>query len=207
MAISVRAYIALLVIVGALRLLELRVSRRNQRSMAARGVAKVPEPHFPWMVLLHIAILVGAALEVLLLRRPFIPLLAATMTVLVCCSFALRWWVIRVLAEHWNVQVMNSGRLGVVEDGPYRWVRHPNYVAVFVEMIALPMIHTAWITALAGTLAHTVLLRRRVQVEDSMLLANPEYERRMGYKPRFVPLWWPSSASRSSQRGNPVRRA
>ena len=74
----------------------------------------------------------------------------------------LRWWVIRTLAGHWNVEVMASTRVGVVTSGPYRWVRHPNYVAVVAELFALPMIHTAWITALVGTAAYLEILRRRV---------------------------------------------
>jgi len=65
-----------------------------------------------------------------------------------------RWWVIRTLGEHWNVQVMDSTKLGVITTGPFRYVRHPNYAAVFVEMIALPLIHTAWMTALVGAIAH-----------------------------------------------------
>jgi methyltransferase len=100
---------------------------------------------------------------------------------------ALRWWVIRTLAGHWNVEVMASSRVGVVTSGPYRWVRHPNYVAVVIEMFSLPMIHTAWITALAGTLANMEILRRRLRVEEGVLMADPSYRSAMGEKPRFLP--------------------
>ena len=71
--------------------------------------------------------------------------------------------------------------------GPYRWVRHPNYTAVFVELLALPLIHMAWITAALGTVAHVFVLRARVASEDRVLLANPDYVARMGHKPRFLP--------------------
>jgi methyltransferase len=74
-----------------------------------------------------------------------------------------------------------------VTSGPYRWVRHPNYVAVVAELFALPMMHTAWITALAGTAAHLEILRRRVSVEDAVLLSNSNYRESMGAKPRFLP--------------------
>jgi len=66
-------------------------------------------------------------------------------------------------------------------------VRHPNYAAVFVEMLALPLIHTAWITALAGALAHMIVLSLRLSVEDPVLLSNPHYAAAMGSKPRFFP--------------------
>jgi methyltransferase len=181
------AYLALLALVGLGRLVELRISRRNQQQLQKKGVRKIAEPHFRWMVFVHAGVLAGAAAEVLLLHRPLIPALAIAMAVLFAIANALRWWVIRTLAGHWNVEVMASSRVGVVTAGPYRWVRHPNYVAVVMELFALPMIHTAWITALAGTLANLEVLRRRLRVEEGVLMADPAYRVTMGEKPRFLP--------------------
>jgi methyltransferase len=107
----------------------------------------------------------------------------------------LRWWVIRTMGTHWNVRVMDSTPLGVVTSGPFRWIRHPNYLAVFVELLALPLLHTAWLTALVGGLAHVWVLRQRIAIEERMLLAEATYRALMGSKPRFVPrVWrWPMS--------------
>jgi len=187
MDLTVIAFLVLLTAVGALRLLELRISRRHQRELVARGAAKVEEPRFRWMVLLHTAVLLGAALEVILLKRPFIPALAAATFAIFLAANAVRWWVIRTLGNHWNVQVMDSTRLGVVTSGPFRFVRHPNYAAVFAEMLALPLIHTAWITALAGSLAHMAVLTQRLSTEERVLFANPDYRAAMSGKPRFLP--------------------
>jgi methyltransferase len=181
------AYLALLALVGLERLFELRISRRNQQRLEKQGVRKIAEPHFRWMVFTHAGVLACAATEVILLRRPPIPLLAIAMAALFIFANALRWWVIRTLAGHWNVEVMASSRVGVVTSGPYRWVRHPNYVAVVIELFSLPMIHTAWITALAGTLANLEILRRRLRVEEGVLMADPSYRSAMGEKPRFLP--------------------
>lgn len=181
------AYLVLLAVAGLGRLMELGISRRNQKNLEKQGVRKIAEPHFRWMVFTHGAVLACAALEVILLDRPLIPWLAIAMTALFVFSNALRWWVIRTLAGHWNVEVMASSRVGVVTSGPYRWIRHPNYVAVVIELFSLPMIHTAWITALAGTLADLEILRRRLRVEDGVLLADPVYRATMGQKPRFLP--------------------
>jgi len=186
MAMTV-AYISLLVLVGIGRLAELGISRRNQRQLEKQGVRKIPEPHFRWMVMLHGSVLVGAGAEVLFLRRPLIPALAIPMAALFVLSNALRWWVIRTLAGHWNVEVMESSLVGVVSSGPYRWVRHPNYVGVVMEIFSLPMIHTAWITAIVGTLGYLEILRRRIRVEDGFLMSSPDYRLTMGGKPRFFP--------------------
>jgi methyltransferase len=184
------AYIALLVFVGLERLFEVGISSRNQRTMKERGAQKIPEPHYPWLVLFHAVVLVAAGLEVLLLHRPLIPALAIPMLALFVLSNLLRWWVIRLLGGLWNVQIMDSSRLGVVASGPYRWVRHPNYVGVVLEVFSLPMIHTAWITAVFGTLGYLEILRRRIRMEDGVLMANPDYRLAMGGKPRFLPKFF-----------------
>ena len=79
--------------------------------------------------------------------RPFIPWLGWSMLVLVVLAQALRWWCIRTLGVRWNTRVIVVPGLPLVTGGPYRWLRHPNYVAVVVEGIALPLVHTAWVTA------------------------------------------------------------
>src|SRR6202166_336083 len=187
MDLSVIAYLILLTLVAALRFVELHISRRHQQEMIARGASKVDEPRFRWMVVLHTGVLAGAAAEVVFLKRPFIPILAAVCFPLFLAANAVRWWVIRTLGEHWNVQVMNSTGLGVITSGPFRYVRHPNYAAVFTEMLVLPLIHTAWITALAGSIAHVVVLSQRLATEEKVLFSDAQYRAAMSAKPRFLP--------------------
>jgi methyltransferase len=188
---SARLYVAFLAAVGVGRLVEMRISRARQRALAARGATRTPEPAFALMVLLHTGILAGSAIEVILGDRPFRAAIGIPALVVVALANALRWWVIGTLGPHWNVQVVRSTGLGVVSDGPYRYVRHPNYVAVFVELLAVPLVHGAWITAVVGAVLHVLVLRRRIALEDSVLLADEGYRRVMGGKPRFVP--WPMS--------------
>lgn len=181
------AFIALVALVGILRVVELRISRKHQRDMLSHGASRVSEQRFGAMVFLHTTVLIAAVLEVVLLRRPFYPKLAVPMCALFVASNAVRIWVIRTLGRHWNVQVMNSAPFGVVSSGPYRWVRHPNYSAVFVELIALPLIHTAWITAIFAAIGNAWVLHSRLAAEDGMLLSNPAYLAAMGGKPKFIP--------------------
>ena len=187
MELSVILYLILLLAVAALRFVELGVSRRHQQQMIERGARKIDDPKFRWMVFVHAAVLLGAALEVVFLTRPFLAWLAAPMFVLFLAANAVRWWVIRTMGQHWNVQVVDSTRLGVVTSGPFRFVRHPNYAAVFAEMLALPLIHTAWITAVGGALAHTMVLAQRLSAEERVLFESPDYRAAMAGKPRFLP--------------------
>jgi methyltransferase len=181
------AYFVLLLAVGAGRLIEMRLSRRHQRALAERGARRAPEPGFVFMVALHTGVLVAAALEVWLLHRPFTAIVGVPALVAFVLSNVLRWWVIATLGPHWNVQVVGSMEMGVVTGGPYRWIRHPNYVAVFVELLALPLIHGAWLTALVGSVLHVFVLRRRLALEEAVLASDPVYRDLMGRKPRFVP--------------------
>jgi len=187
MPATVVAFLILLVLVGIMRLAELRISTRNQRRLAERGIAKIAEPHYRAIVALHVGVLFSAALEVLILHRPFIPALAIGAGLLFVIADAFRWWVIRMLAEHWNVEIMASANLGVVTTGPYRWIRHPNYLAVILELFSLPLIHTAWITAIWGTFGYMLLLRSRIKTEEAVLMSNPAYRAAMGAKARFFP--------------------
>jgi methyltransferase len=141
------------------------------------------------MVALHTAILVGSVVEVLVLHRPFVIALGLPALALFLLANALRFWVIATLGVHWNVRVVRSMPLGVVTSGPYRFVRHPNYLAVFVELLALPLVHSAVITAIVGAALHALILHRRVALEESVLMTDDAYRRAFVDKPRFVP--WP----------------
>src|SRR5437870_13389748 len=100
MDLSVIVFLGLLFAVALIRLVALRISKRHQKEMAARGAAKIDEPRFRWLVLLHTAGLLGSALEVVLLRRPFTQLLAAPMFAALWAANAVRWWVICSLGKH-----------------------------------------------------------------------------------------------------------
>jgi methyltransferase len=162
-------FTALVLAVGLERLAELVVSKRNAAWAFARGGVEHGRGHYPAMVLLHTGLLVGAVAEVWLLDRPFIPALGWSMLVLVIASQALRWWCIGSLGRQWNTRVIVVPGLSLVTRGPYRYLRHPNYVAVVVEGAALPLVHSAWLTAVAFTALNAVLLGVRIRVEDNAL--------------------------------------
>jgi methyltransferase len=123
------------------------------------------------MVVLHTSLLVGAVVEVAVADRPFLPWLGWPMLALVVAAQALRWWCIRTLGPRWNTRIVVVPGLPLVRRGPYRLLDHPNYVAVVVEGIALPLVHTAWVTALVFTVLNLPLLRVRVRAEEAAMAA------------------------------------
>lgn len=160
------------VLIGAValeRLAELVVATRNARWAFDRGGREYGFGHYPVMVILHTGLLAGCLAEVWLTDRPFLPLLGVVMLVLALGSQGLRWWCIAVLGRQWNTRVIVVPELPLVTTGPYRWLRHPNYVAVVVEGFALPLVHSAWLTALVFTVCNAALLTVRIRTEDRAL--------------------------------------
>jgi len=151
------------------RLAELVVSKRNAAWSFERGGVETGQRHYLVMVVLHTGLLVGALAEVWLRRPEFLPALGYPMLALVVASQALRWWCITTLGPRWNTRVIVVPGLPLVTGGPYRLTSHPNYVAVVVEGFALPLVHSAWITAVVFTVCNAVLLWVRLRVENAAL--------------------------------------
>jgi methyltransferase len=162
-------YYLLILAIGIERLAELIVSKRNARWAFAHGGKEFGRSHYPAMVTLHTALLLGCVVEVWALRRPFIPWLGWPMLALVALSQVLRWWCVATLGHRWNTLVIVMPQAPLIRQGPYRWLHHPNYVAVVVEGVALPLVHTAWLTAAGFTLANALLLTVRIRVENAAL--------------------------------------
>ncbi len=184
----VSAYLVFLALIGVERLFELRLSRRNAALALAAGGFEVGQSHFPWMGALHFAFLASCALEVSLLQRALDLRLALPMLALALAAQGLRYWAIATLGSRWNVRVIVVPGLPVITAGPYRWLRHPNYLAVVIEMAAIPLIHGAWLTALTFSALNAWLLSVRIRAEERALAEHCEFEARLGDRPRLVPL-------------------
>ncbi len=183
---SLWCFSALLAVIALERGCELLIARRNAQRAFAKGGVEVGQPHYRLMRLLHASFLVAGPLEVWLFGRPFIPALGIAMCVLLVGTMCLRYWVIVTLGERWNTRIIVVPGLEPVRDGPFRWIRHPNYLAVVLELAAIPLIHSAWLTAVVYGLANLLLLRTRILAEEQALRLHCGYEH-MSQRPRFMP--------------------
>jgi methyltransferase len=162
-------YTLLIALVAVERVAELVVSKRNLTWSRVRGGTEYGAGHYPAMVVLHTALLAGCLIEVAALHRPFIPAVGWPMLAVVVAAQGLRWWCITTLGHLWNTRVVVIPGAPRITGGPYRLIPHPNYVAVVIEGIALPLIHSAWLTAVVFTVLNAVLLRTRIRVENTAL--------------------------------------
>ncbi|WP_028049090.1 isoprenylcysteine carboxyl methyltransferase family protein [Cellulomonas sp. URHD0024] len=163
-------YVVLVLAVGIERLAELVVAQRHATWAFAHGGIESGRRHYPPMVALHTGLLVACLVEAEVADRPFLPLLGWTAFALVLASQGLRWWCIATLGNLWNTRIIVVPGVALVRRGPYRRLQHPNYIAVAVEGAALPLVHTAWVTALCFTVLNAILLLRfRIPAEERAL--------------------------------------
>jgi methyltransferase len=162
-------FVGLVILMIVERLAELAVSARHARRLRARGGVEHGAAHYPAMVALHSGLVVAAPMEVFLAGRPFLPWVGLPAIVLLATTLLLRYWAIATLGDRWCTRVIVPPGEPPIAAGPYRFLRHPNYLAVALEVPALALVHTAWLTALVFGALNLAMLRVRIRVEDAAL--------------------------------------
>ncbi len=180
-------FLGIVAAVAVQRLLELRLSARHEAALRAQGGVEVGRDHMPWMRLVHTGWLLAMPAEVFLLDRPFIPWLAAIGIAGLVAGQLLRYAAIRTLGPRWTATIMILPGAPPVTSGLYRRIRHPNYLGVVLEIAFVPLIHTAWLTALVFTVLNALLLRVRIRTEEQALREANDYDAALGERPRFIP--------------------
>ncbi len=178
-------YLGFLALLGLERLVELLLSLHNARKARAAGAIEAGRGHYPAMVAFHSAFLVASALEVVLVPRSFPGALGWTALGVAVAAQGLRYWAVASLGVRWNTRVLVWPGLPPVTSGPYRFLRHPNYLAVVLEMVAVPLVYGAWVTAVVFSMGNLLLLRVRIRSEEAAL--GPSWAEAFGAHPRLLP--------------------
>lgn len=156
------------------RLIELRIARKNERWMRAQGAFEVGQSHYPYMVLMHLLFFISLIVEVTSAQMPL-----ATAWVLYFAIFlaaqGFRIWCLVTLGHFWNTKILILPGASVIKKGPYRWLRHPNYVIVSVELMTLPLMFNAYFTAFLFTVLNLCILRVRIPIEEQALREATNY--------------------------------
>ena len=202
MVISLGAYLAFLAALAAERMFHLALATRNARRAFARGAVERGRGHYPAMAAFHALFLVSAAAEAVVLKRPFPGTLGWIALGSAIGAQALRYWSIASLGARWNTRIIVFPGMPPISRGPYRFMRHPNYLAVIVEIACVPLIHGCWLTAVVFSIGNAALLRVRIRAEEAAM--GPHYAREFSGRLRLVPKLPPRAARRES--GGRARR-
>jgi methyltransferase len=180
-------FTGVVVLLGMQRLVELIISRRNEKRILAQGGQEHSPEHFPTMKVLHSSWLIAAPLEVFGLGRPYISWLSGIAIIALAAGQILRYSAIAALGHNWTVKIMTIPGSAPVDKCVYRYIRHPNYLGVILEIAAVPLLHSAFITAIVYSILNLLLLRVRIQAEERALQETGPYTSLFRNKPRFLP--------------------
>lgn len=155
------------------RLVELLIAKRNEKSMRAKGAYEVGASHYPFMILLHTSFFISLIIEVIYFKFIVIPdfVLLAFFGLLQL----LRVWCLISLGTFWNTKIIILPGANVVAKGPYAYIRHPNYLVVCLEILVLPLMFQAYITAICFTLLNFIILSVRIPMEEKALKEVTNY--------------------------------
>jgi len=185
MVTSQDLYLGFLGLLGLERLGELLLSLRNARRARAAGAVEAGRGHYPVMVAFHSLFLLCCGAEVMLVPRSFPGVLGWAALAVAVLAQALRYWAVASLGVRWNTRVLVWPGVPPVTSGPYRFLRHPNYLAVVLEMVAVPLVYGAWVTAVVFSLGNILLLRVRIRSEEKAL--GPSWAEAFVGRPRLLP--------------------
>jgi methyltransferase len=185
MVIPLGAYLAILGVLGAERLYELALAARNTRRALAMGAVEAGRGHYPVMCAFHVLFILSAATEAIMLRPPFPGAVGWIALAGALAAQALRYWCVATLGPRWNTRIIVMPELAPVTTGPYRFLRHPNYLAVIMEVGCVPAIRGCWLTASVFSAANAALLTVRIRAEE--LAMGPRYALAFGRHHRLLP--------------------
>jgi len=184
---SLTAFEIVVALTALQRLVELLHSRRNLGRISAASRAADSSGNWRALVAAQVLWLIGAALEPALRGRVATASLFSGGLALFLCGESLRVWCIVKLGRSWNARARVDPGMRVVSAGPYRWIRHPNYLGVLLELVGLPLAGAAWWTLALALPPHAWVLARRIRGEDRLLFALPSYAAAMRGKGALVP--------------------
>lgn len=180
-------YTALVALVAIERLVELLLSRRHLAAARARGGVVESRRSYLRVAVFHVLLLLACPLEVWGLGRAWQPAVGVPMLVVLGLTMGLRYWVIATLGQRWNVRVVVVPGDPPITAGPFRVLRHPNYLAVALEVPALALVHGAWLVGVSFGLVNLLVLAGRIRIEEDLMCRHTRYGEVMQGHPRFLP--------------------
>lgn len=177
----------LIVLVILQRIAEVGVAKSNERWMKQRGAFEAGESHYPVMVALHSCFFVALLLEVTLKDSSWTMWSLLPLAIFLVAQ-VIRVWALLTLGRFWNTKIIVLPGAEPVKSGPYRWIRHPNYVVVIIEILFLPLIFQAYVTAIVFSLLNAAMLLVRIKAEEEALDRNGKYSEKFEQVSRFVSI-------------------
>ncbi|HZH61061.1 MAG TPA: isoprenylcysteine carboxylmethyltransferase family protein [Metabacillus sp.] len=170
----------------AQRITELFIARKNEKWMVNRGGIEHGKDHYPYIVSLHVLFLISYFWEVQIFQRELTELWYVIFPILFFTQL-IRYWAVFSLGSYWNTKIIIVPGDVVISRGPYKFIKHPNYMVVAAEILFLPLLFHAYITAVLFTILNVVMMTIRIPAEEHALQTNTNYQDVFSNKKRFLP--------------------
>ena len=170
------------------RLLEVRLSTKNEAYIIKNGGMEYAPEHFIVMKMLHTLWFVTMIVEFVLNKPEVSPVLSAICFAGMLLGQTLRYAAIRTLGKRWTVKIFVLPTAPAVNNGIFKYIKHPNYLGVIIEIFTIPMIFGLTYTAVAFSIANALLLVVRIRKEEEILSLKNDYRDRLNQRPRFLPF-------------------
>ncbi|WP_458412883.1 isoprenylcysteine carboxyl methyltransferase family protein [Schinkia sp. CFF1] len=168
------------------RAVELRIAKKNEEWMKANGGYEVGNGHYKYIVLVHVLFFVSLMMEVVLLEKSLSALWILFLLFFTLAQ-SLRVWSLLSLGRFWNTKIIIVSNVNIISKGPYKFIRHPNYLVVVIELLVIPLMFNAFWTALIFTLLNMIVLSIRIPIEEKALIRETDYKAVFHHRSRFAP--------------------
>lgn len=168
------------------RLLELLIAKRNEKWMKGQGALEFGRGHYQVMVMMHSLFFVVLLFEKITFNRTVSPLWPFLLIIFVFAQLV-RVWALTSLGRYWNTKILVLPNVEVIRKGPYRYIKHPNYLVVSIELLVIPLLFGAYFTVCLFTLMNVIMLSIRIPAEERALTELTEYQGTFQRCNRFLP--------------------
>lgn len=187
---TVYALIFIIIFTSILRVIELFIAKKNMKSRSIEVGLKIPEEKgFFLFIFLHVTFLIAVPFEVVYFSREFIDILGIPMFILYVLCLLLRLHILKIMGISWNTKVVHNPENynSIITTGIYKFIRHPNYLVVVLEITSISLFHTALFSFGIFSLFNFILLYFRIRFEEEELFKNMKYREHFFNKKRFIP--------------------
>ncbi|MGI9534738.1 MAG: isoprenylcysteine carboxyl methyltransferase family protein [Thermodesulfobacteriota bacterium] len=161
-------FILFIIFLAIQRILELRLAKKNEKVVRKEGAIEYDREGYKYIVFMHVGFFISLILEKYLLNRGFNSLSLLIFIIFIFTQL-LRYWAITSLGKYWNTKILVVPNTPLIAKGPYKYLKHPNYLAVITEIVVIPLIFSCYITCIIFSTLNFLTLLRRIRIEENAL--------------------------------------
>jgi len=161
-------FIIFITVVIVQRISELILAKNNEQYLKSNGAIEYDKKGYKYIVLMHNVFFISVITEFLSLERHLNEYWKVLIIIFICMQM-LRYWAIFSLGKRWNTKILVLPNTEPIRSGLYKYLKHPNYIAVIIEIGVIPLLFSCYYTAIVFSILNLIVLKRRIRIEEEAL--------------------------------------